>query len=46
MAHHQLFLLKVVVGEKKVSEFKYLGSTVQSDGEVGMEVKARVQARW
>ncbi|KAK3572666.1 hypothetical protein QTP86_002032 [Hemibagrus guttatus] len=29
---------------KKVQEFKYLGSTVQSDGECGKEVKKRVQA--
>ncbi|KAK3506359.1 hypothetical protein QTP70_011304 [Hemibagrus guttatus] len=31
---------------KKVQEFKYLGSTVQSNGECGKEVKKRVQARW
>ncbi|KAK3506329.1 hypothetical protein QTP70_005304 [Hemibagrus guttatus] len=31
---------------KKVQEFKYLGSTVQSDGECGKEVKKRVQAGW
>ncbi|KAK3520880.1 hypothetical protein QTP86_014219 [Hemibagrus guttatus] len=29
---------------KKVQEFKYLGSTVQSNGECGKEVKKRVQA--
>ncbi|KAK3519934.1 hypothetical protein QTP70_008030 [Hemibagrus guttatus] len=29
---------------KKVQEFKYLGSTVQSNGESGKEVKKRVQA--
>ncbi|KAK3544853.1 hypothetical protein QTP86_027527, partial [Hemibagrus guttatus] len=29
---------------KKVQEFKYLGSTVQSNGEYGKEVKKRVQA--
>ncbi|KAK3559749.1 hypothetical protein QTP86_020747, partial [Hemibagrus guttatus] len=29
---------------KKVLEFKYLGSTVQSNGECGKEVKKRVQA--
>ncbi|KAK3513959.1 hypothetical protein QTP70_000153 [Hemibagrus guttatus] len=29
---------------KKVQEFKYLGSTVQSNGEWGKEVKKRVQA--
>ncbi|KAK3505781.1 hypothetical protein QTP70_003995 [Hemibagrus guttatus] len=29
---------------KKVEEFKYLGSTVQSNGECGKEVKKRVQA--
>ncbi|KAK3518931.1 hypothetical protein QTP70_015520 [Hemibagrus guttatus] len=31
---------------KKVQEFKYLGSTVQSNGECGKEVKKRVQAVW
>ncbi|KAK3514261.1 hypothetical protein QTP70_012099 [Hemibagrus guttatus] len=31
---------------KKVQEFKYLGSTVQSNGEYGKEVKKRVQAGW
>ncbi|KAK3562756.1 hypothetical protein QTP86_006962 [Hemibagrus guttatus] len=31
---------------KKVHEFKYLGSTVQSNGECGKEVKKRVQAGW
>ncbi|KAK3566156.1 hypothetical protein QTP86_028452, partial [Hemibagrus guttatus] len=31
---------------KKVQEFKYLGSTVQSNGECGKEVKERVQAGW
>ncbi|KAK3574656.1 hypothetical protein QTP86_011565 [Hemibagrus guttatus] len=31
---------------KKVKEFKYLGSTVQSKGECGKEVKKRVQADW
>ncbi|KAK3530747.1 hypothetical protein QTP70_000813 [Hemibagrus guttatus] len=31
---------------KKVHEFKYLGSTVQSNGESGKEVKKRVQAGW
>ncbi|MCI4385396.1 hypothetical protein PGIGA_G00049960 [Pangasianodon gigas] len=31
---------------KKVQEFKYLGSTIQSDGECGKEVKKRVQAGW
>lgn len=30
----------------KVDEFKYLGSTVQSNGECGKEVKKRVQAGW
>ena len=30
----------------KVSEFKYLGSTIQSDGGCGREVKKRVQAGW
>ncbi|KAK3559328.1 hypothetical protein QTP86_012756, partial [Hemibagrus guttatus] len=29
--------------EKKVQEFKYLGSTVQSNGECGKEIKKRVQ---
>ncbi|KAK3528913.1 hypothetical protein QTP70_012868 [Hemibagrus guttatus] len=29
---------------KKVQEFKYLGSTAQSNGECGKEVKKRVQA--
>ncbi|KAK3543099.1 hypothetical protein QTP70_010645 [Hemibagrus guttatus] len=32
--------------EVKVQEFKYLGSTVQSNGESGKEVKKRVQAGW
>ncbi|KAK3526991.1 hypothetical protein QTP86_006131 [Hemibagrus guttatus] len=31
---------------KKVQEFKYLGSTVQSNGECGKEVKKRVLAGW
>ncbi|KAK3548498.1 hypothetical protein QTP70_013331 [Hemibagrus guttatus] len=31
---------------KKVQAFKYLGSTVQSNGECGKEVKKRVQAGW
>ncbi|KAK3533132.1 hypothetical protein QTP70_008813 [Hemibagrus guttatus] len=31
---------------KKVQEFKYLGSTVQSNGECGKEVKKRVQIGW
>ncbi|KAK3508693.1 hypothetical protein QTP70_004208 [Hemibagrus guttatus] len=31
---------------KKVQDFKYLGSTVQSNGECGKEVKKRVQAGW
>ncbi|KAK3517196.1 hypothetical protein QTP70_000864 [Hemibagrus guttatus] len=31
---------------KKVQEFKYLGSTVQSNGECGNEVKKRVLAGW
>ncbi|KAK3574104.1 hypothetical protein QTP86_003409 [Hemibagrus guttatus] len=31
---------------KKVQEFKYLGSTIQSNGECGKEVKKRVQAGW
>ncbi|MCJ8736954.1 hypothetical protein PDJAM_G00018110 [Pangasius djambal] len=31
---------------KKVQEFKYLGSTVQSNCECGKEVKKRVQAGW
>ncbi|KAK3520398.1 hypothetical protein QTP70_024152, partial [Hemibagrus guttatus] len=31
---------------KKVQEFKYLGSTVQNNGESGKEVKKRVQAGW
>ncbi|WP_139267332.1 reverse transcriptase domain-containing protein, partial [Escherichia coli] len=31
---------------KKVEDFKYLGSTVQSNGECGKEVKRRVQAGW
>ncbi|XP_061621461.1 uncharacterized protein LOC133474126 [Phyllopteryx taeniolatus] len=30
----------------KVEDFKYLGSTVQSNGECGQEVKKRVQAGW
>ncbi|XP_048056909.1 uncharacterized protein LOC125274573 [Megalobrama amblycephala] len=31
---------------KKVQDFKYFGSTVQSNGECGKEVKKRVQAGW
>ncbi|KAK3562891.1 hypothetical protein QTP86_011127 [Hemibagrus guttatus] len=31
---------------KKVQELKYLGSTVQSNGECGKEVKKRVQEGW
>ncbi|KAK3542334.1 hypothetical protein QTP86_025769, partial [Hemibagrus guttatus] len=31
---------------KKVQEFKYLRSTIQSNGECGKEVKKRVQAGW
>ncbi|KAK3548895.1 hypothetical protein QTP70_021245, partial [Hemibagrus guttatus] len=31
---------------KKIQEFKYSGSTVQSNGECGKEVKKRVQAGW
>ena len=30
----------------KLEDFKYLGSTVQSNGECGREVKKRVQAGW
>ena len=30
----------------KVEDFKYLGSTVQSNGECGREVKKRVQSGW
>ena len=30
----------------KVEDFKYLGSTVRSNGECGREVKKRVQAGW
>ena len=30
----------------KVEDFKYLGSTVQSNGECGREMKKRVQAGW
>ena len=30
----------------KVEEFKYLGSTVQSNGDCGREVKKRVEAGW
>ena len=34
-------------GEELVKvEFKYLGSTVQSNGEYGKEVKKRIQAGW
>ena len=38
----------VMQGEEvaKVEDFKYLGSTVQSNGECGREVKKRVQAGW
>ena len=31
---------------KNVEDFKYLGSTIQSNGECGKEVKKRVQAGW
>ena len=31
---------------KKVEDFKYLGTTVQSNGECGKEVKKRAQAGW
>ena len=31
---------------KKLEDFRYLGSTVQSNGECGKEVKRRVQAGW
>ena len=30
----------------KVEDFKYLGSTVQSNGECGRDVKKRIQAGW
>ena len=30
----------------EVEDFKYLGSTVQSNGESGREVKKRVQSEW
>ena len=30
----------------KVEDFKYLGSTTQSNGEYGREAKKRVQAGW
>ena len=30
----------------KVEDFKYLGPTVQNNGECGREVKKRVQAGW
>ena len=30
----------------KLDSFKYLGSTVQSNGEFGRQVKKRVQAGW
>ena len=30
----------------KVEDFKYMGSTVQRNGECGREVKKRVQAGW
>ncbi|KAK3560234.1 hypothetical protein QTP86_002183 [Hemibagrus guttatus] len=33
-------------GTVRLQEFKYLGSTVQSNGECGKEVKKRVQAGW
>ena len=37
-----------MLGEEvaKVDDFKYLGSTVQSNGECGREVKKKVQAGW
>ena len=38
----------IMQGEEmaKVEDFKYLGSTVQSNGECGREVKKRIQAGW
>ena len=30
----------------KIKEFRYLGSTVQCNGDCGSEVKRRVQAGW
>ena len=38
----------IMQGEEvaKVDTFKYLGSTVQSNGECGKEMKKRVQAGW
>ncbi|KAF7647206.1 hypothetical protein LDENG_00175930 [Lucifuga dentata] len=41
---HRLRLQGIEI--KKVEDFKYLGSTVQSNGECGKEVKKRVQAGW
>lgn len=31
---------------KKVDEFKYLGSTVQSDGGADRDVRRRIQGSW
>ena len=31
---------------KKVSEYKYLGSVMQEDGEIDREVSSRIQAGW
>ena len=30
----------------EVEDFKYLGSTIQSNGECGLEIKKRIQAGW
>ena len=30
----------------KVEDFKYMGSTVQNNGECGRQVKTRVQSEW
>ena len=40
----QVSLQKVQI--KKVEEFNYLGSTIQSNGDCNREVKRRVQAVW
>ena len=37
---------KGTVKEKRSRKWRYLGSTVQSNGECGREVKKRVQAGW
>ena len=41
-----LMLSFQVIDQEVVHELKYLGSTVQSNGEFGKNAKRQVQARW